>query len=100
MARADRRTGAPGGWQPAGERTAEVPFVVAHEYTERRLMRDEGMEYDPAHEVASRMEFDLRKPITRQKFPGFTTDPPTKADLPAVTTPEYYEYVLKHYVRG
>jgi hypothetical protein len=39
----------------------EIPYITAHEYLERRLMRDAGLEYDPAHEVCSAVEFDLRK---------------------------------------
>jgi hypothetical protein len=87
-------------WVEEAVEAAEVPYILAHEYTERRLMRDEGMGYDPAHEVAARVEFGLRKAPTRRRFPGFGPEPPTKANLPALTAPEYYEYVLKHYVRG
>src|SRR5438477_12528769 len=39
----------------------ELPFIVAHEYLELRLMRDAGVEYDPAHEICSTVEFELRK---------------------------------------
>src|SRR5207248_3813658 len=48
-------------WIEDGVDRREVPFIVAHEYLERRLMRDAGMEHDPAHEVCSTVEFDLRK---------------------------------------
>jgi hypothetical protein len=48
-------------WIEDGVDHREMPFIVCHEYLERRLMRDEGMEYDPAHEVCSKVEFDLRK---------------------------------------
>ena len=58
-----------------------------------------GMAYDPAHEVAARVEFDLRKAASRRHFPGFGPHVPTKDDLPALTTAEYYEHVLTHYVR-
>ena len=34
----------------------EVPFVVCHEYLERRLMRDAGLGYDRAHEIASALD--------------------------------------------
>src|SRR5712691_1771395 len=39
---------------------AEMPFIVAHEYLELRLMRDADVEYDPAHEICSKVEFKLR----------------------------------------
>ncbi len=39
----------------------ELPFIVAHEYLERRLMRDEKLDYDTAHDICSRVEFHLRK---------------------------------------
>ncbi len=39
---------------------SEYPFIVCHEYTELRLMRDRGMAYDPAHEICSTMEYVLR----------------------------------------
>src|SRR5262249_6888306 len=29
----------------------ELPFIVSHEYLELRLMRDEGVEYDEAHNI-------------------------------------------------
>src|SRR5438067_959895 len=38
----------------------ELPFIVSHEYLELRLMRDLGIEYDKAHEICSKVEFDLR----------------------------------------
>jgi hypothetical protein len=94
-------------WVPRGEiwverdlDEAEVPFILAHEYTELRLMRDAGMSYDRAHEASSRVEFDLRKPPTRAAFPGFGRRRPGKADLPHLTAPEYFEYVTRHYLRG
>ncbi len=79
---------------------AELPFIVTHEYTELRLMRDEKMEYDKAHEICSEVEFDLRKPESRKAFPGFSRHRVTKADLRRVTRPEFFDYVRKHYVHG
>jgi hypothetical protein len=77
---------------------AELPFVVAHEYLERRLMRDEGLEYDPAHEICSKVEYSLREcrgphPIVcpRGKL--------TKPDLPRLAKPEFLDYVVGHYLK-
>lgn len=38
----------------------EVPVIVAHEYVEFRLMREDDMPYGPAHSIAGQVEFDLR----------------------------------------
>src|SRR5207249_2657119 len=48
-------------WIEDGVDRREVPFIVSHEYLERRLMRDEGLGYDKAHEICSKAEFRLRK---------------------------------------
>src|SRR5260370_32076370 len=39
----------------------ELPYILSHEYLELRLMRDEGIEYDEAHDICSKVEFKLRK---------------------------------------
>src|SRR4029453_15337671 len=48
-------------WIEDGVDHREIPFIVSHEYLERRLMRDEGIDYDTALDICSRVEFDLRK---------------------------------------
>ncbi len=48
-------------WLEHGVAAGELPFVLAHEYTELRLMRDDGLAYDPAHAIAARVEFALRE---------------------------------------
>lgn len=78
----------------------EFPFMVAHEYTELRLMRDKGIEYDRAHDISSRVEFHLRKRDWRKEFPGLSARKLTRADLPKLTRPEYFEYVLDNYVHN
>lgn len=78
----------------------EFPFLIAHEYTELRLMRDHGLAYDPAHEIAARVEFDLRKRTSRCKFPGLSTRKFQRADLAKLTQPEYFQYVVEHYQRN
>jgi hypothetical protein len=40
---------------------SERLVVALHEYTEYRLMDDDGMRYGPAHDIASRIEFKYRK---------------------------------------
>jgi hypothetical protein len=78
----------------------EFPFMVAHEYTELRLMRDKGIEYDRAHDISSRVEYHLRKRDYRKDFPGLSARKLTRADLPKLTRPEYFEYVLDNYVHN
>ena len=86
-------------WVEDGVDRREVPFILCHEYTERRLMRDEGLDYDTAHEICSRVEFDLRKcegaaPLLvpgRRKL--------HKTDLPRLVSDEVFQYVLRNYVR-
>jgi hypothetical protein len=86
-------------WIEDGVDHREVPFIVSHEYLERRLMRDEGLDYDTAHDVCSRVEFDLRKrkgPATllvrgRRKL--------AKKDLPRLTDDDVFAHVLRNYVR-
>ena len=48
-------------WVEDGVDHRELPFIGCHEYLERRLMRDEGLDYDTAHEICSKVEFNLRK---------------------------------------
>jgi hypothetical protein len=94
-------------WVPKGEiwidsaiTPAEIPFILAHEYTELRLMRDLGYEYDRAHEIASKVEFALRKQATRAEYPGFGRRKPHKSDVKKLTSEEYFEFVQNRYCRG
>ncbi len=43
------------------EEKDEYPFILAHEYVEMILMRDRKMTYDEAHDIASKIENELRK---------------------------------------
>jgi hypothetical protein len=92
-------------WVPKGEiwiehtlDHRELPFIVAHENLELRLMRDAKLDYDTAHEICSKVEFKLRKnePIKLFLAPGRRKM--TKADLPRLTSEDFFEYVVKHYV--
>jgi hypothetical protein len=84
-------------WAERALHRAELPFIVAHEYIEHRLMRDEAMEYDKAHECCSEMEFDLRKSKERGSFPGLSRRRFGKLELKLLTRPEFFEYVKRHY---
>src|SRR6185369_16608400 len=39
----------------------ELPFILVHEYTELRLMRDAKLEYDKAHPISSQVEYQMRE---------------------------------------
>ena len=87
-------------WIEQAIEQAEAPFIVAHEYIEHRLMRDDGMEYDKAHECCSEMEFDLRKADERKQFPGLSRQRFRKSDLSKLTRPEFFEFVQRKYEHG
>jgi hypothetical protein len=86
-------------WVEDGVDRREVPFIVSHEYLERRLMRDEGLDYDTAHEICSKVEFHLRKRQgpTHLLVPGRRKL--SKTDLPALTGDEVFDYVVRYFVR-
>jgi hypothetical protein len=86
-------------WVEDGVDYRELPFITAHEYLERRLMRDAGMGYDRAHEVCSVVEFDLRKGGEVKGFLAPGRRKVRKPDLPRLTSPELFDYVLKNYVK-
>jgi hypothetical protein len=77
---------------------AEIPFILAHEYLELRLMRDRGVEYDPAHAICSKMEFALRKGrgVKRLLAPGRARF--RKRHVPGLTADDVFEFVVKHYL--
>lgn len=77
----------------------ELPYIVSHEYLELRLMRDEGLDYDGAHNICSKMEFDLRKRQGAHSIlvPGRRRY--SKRDVPRLTSAEFFAYALKTYVK-
>jgi hypothetical protein len=77
----------------------ELPYIVSHEYLELRLMRDEGIEYDEAHAICSKLEFNLRKGRGAHPLlvPGRRRL--AKRDLPKLTREEVFQYVLKTYLK-
>lgn len=86
-------------WIEDGVARREVPFIVSHEYLERRLMRDEGLDYDPAHEICSKVEFKLRKGEGATPLLVNGRGKLTKGDLPRLTSDEVFEYVVRTHVR-
>jgi hypothetical protein len=86
-------------WIEEGVDRREMPFVVSHEYLERRLMRDEGIDYDTAHTICARVEFDLRK--GRGATPLLTSGQRKihKKDLGRLTGDEVFEYVRGEYLK-
>jgi hypothetical protein len=76
----------------------EMPFIAAHEYLELRVMRDGGLSYDEAHEIASKIEFRLR--CEESGLPLAHGRRLRKSDLPSAADPEVYEYAEKHYLKG
>jgi hypothetical protein len=86
-------------WVENGADRRELPFIISHEYTERRLMRDAGLSYDKAHEICSKVEFKLRKGEGAAPLLGAAHRKLSKTDLPRLTEEEMYQYVLKTYVR-
>ena len=85
-------------WIEDGVDYREIPYILCHEYLERRLMRDRGMGYDPAHETASRLEFDLRMGEGLTQLLASGKRKITKTDLPGLTTDEVFAFVLKTYL--
>src|SRR5262245_59617697 len=63
-------------------------------------MRDGGLEYDRAHEIASALEFDLRKGQGLTKLLVSGGRKIGKSDLPGLTDEAVYEFVNAHYRRA
>jgi hypothetical protein len=84
-------------WVEKDLERSEVPYIVGHEYTEFRLMRDKALEYDRAHAISSRVEYALREggQLLSRLAPG--TRRLTMAALPGLTSDAYFDDVLKHH---
>ncbi len=85
-------------WIDSGVDDREIPFILAHEYLESRLMRDRGIEYDRAHEICSKMEFELRKGVGIKPSLAPGRRKLHKTDLPRLTAPEVFQAVVSHYL--
>jgi hypothetical protein len=77
----------------------ELPYIVCHEYIERRLMRDAKIDYDTAHETCSRIEFQLRKNQKVKLFLAPGRRKIHKRDLPKLASDELFQHVVDHYVK-
>jgi hypothetical protein len=78
---------------------AELPYIVCHEYLELRLMRDEGLAYERAHGICSEVEFEIREGDKIKRLLAPQSGRVTPHDLPQLTSPEVFQYVLKHHVK-
>lgn len=77
---------------------AELPYILAHEFLERRLMHDAGRDYDTAHEISSKVEYNLRRgkaPVELLTSGGKLT----KTDLPRLADEAFYRYVVGRHLR-
>jgi hypothetical protein len=77
----------------------ELPYIVSHEYLERRLMRDAKIDYDTAHEICSAVEFQLRKNDKVKMFLAPGRRKIHKRDLPKLAGEEFFQYVVNHHVK-
>jgi hypothetical protein len=86
-------------WIEDGVDRCELPFIVSHEYIERRLMRDAGIDYDTAHNICSKVEYELRK--RRGPMPLLVPGRRNlhKKDLVRLTGDDVFQYVLRTHVR-
>ena len=86
-------------WIEEGIDAWELPFVICHEYIELRLMRDVGLDYDRAHAICSKMEFELRKGRGAKPLLAPRRRSLRKGDLARITGEEFFEYVLETYLK-
>ena len=85
-------------WVEVTLERSELPYVVSHEFLERRLMHDAGLDYDPAHEICSKVEYRLRE--NQSPIDILTAGRKlTKSDLPKLARDEFFDYVRAHYLK-
>src|SRR5262249_49433747 len=82
-------------WVEDGVDRRELPYIVSHEYLERRLMRDMGLDYDTSHELCSKVEFDLRKGKGATPLLVTGRRKLRKADLPRLTSQRVFAFVAR-----
>ncbi len=71
----------------------EIPYILIHEYSEMVLMRDFGLDYDKAHQIASTIELDHRK---KKGSPLVSKGLPLQLkDLSKAATEEYRSYLSR-----
>jgi hypothetical protein len=93
-------------WVPKGEIWIEkdldrweLPYILCHEYLELRLMRDEGIDYDRAHDICSKVEFKLRKGKGAKPLLAPGRRRLMKKDLHNLTGDEVLRYAVKTYLK-
>jgi hypothetical protein len=86
-------------WIEDGVDRREVQFILCHEYLERRLMRDEQLDYDTVHNICARVEFNVRKGNGLAPLLVSGHRRLHKKDLVRLTSDEAFAYVLQHHVR-
>ena len=86
-------------WIEDGVDRRELPFIVCHEYLERRLMRDERLDYESAHAICSRVEFELRKARGATPLLATRRRKLHKKDLIRLSKDEVFQFVQRRYVR-
>jgi hypothetical protein len=77
----------------------ELPYIVSHEYLERRLMRDLELDYDTAHDICARVKFKLRKNERVKLFLAPGRRKLHKRDLPRPASDAFFRYVVNHFVK-
>jgi hypothetical protein len=85
-------------WAEYDLELSELPYIVAHEYMELRLMRDRGLSYDRAHTFAAREEYELREGTEARKTLGINGRKLTVRDLPRLTSPAYFDDVVQRHL--
>ena len=86
-------------WIEKDLKPSEMPYIVSHEYLELRLMRDKGLNYDTAHKICAKVEFDLREGREVLAIAGVRGQNLRKPALSELTRNELFDYVTKHYCR-
>ncbi|MCA1684824.1 MAG: hypothetical protein LC745_02325 [Planctomycetia bacterium] len=86
-------------WVERGLDPAEIPYVIAHEYLELRLMRDEGLDYDHAHEISATVEYEIREGGGARSLVAPGGRKFAERDLPGLTSPAFFDYVVQHHLR-
>ena len=82
-------------WVEADLEKAELPYLIAHEYTELRLMRDQGLRYDEAHAIAAKVEYQLRQDEHTDGLIHLPRGKLTRSELPRLATPEFFAEVVR-----
>ena len=47
-------------WVEFGLHEVEIPYIILHEFVEREIMKYRKMSYDKSHEIAAKVEWEMR----------------------------------------